>query len=181
MNQNDQALHRVLDALKQQAKGIDQRRGEHHLPLFDNKLFHCHYSRLLVPYVQEAEETLNNLLQVESGKVDYANHLSDRLLAQIGAIKKEVETQGIRKQTPKHYSYFRKPINQLYQEMAQHQEWERRLKEMVRDQEFTLKTAPQANHASMQRTLLATEQRLKRCQESKVKLEQQIQYREKNQ
>lgn len=182
MNRFD-SLKQTLKNLALQAAGLDRQRGEHHLPLFDERLFSCR-AKLLVPCVTETQATLTSILREEqAGKLTThrAEYLGERLLSQISAIERELATTSIRKNEPKHKSYYRKPINELYQQLAQHQEWERRLKEMVRDKERALQNASSFAQAQAQQALLATEQRLKRCQESKLKIENQITYRERNQ
>ncbi|WP_200856357.1 primosomal replication protein PriC, partial [Klebsiella pneumoniae] len=71
----------------------------------------------------------------ESGRLTAlrAEYLSERLLAQIAALTRELSTQNVRRNEPKPHAYFKKPINELYQELAQHQDWERRLMDLVRD------------------------------------------------
>lgn len=108
-----------------------------------------------------------------------AEYLTERLVAQIGAIQREISTTKIRKNEIKHSSYFRKPINVLYQELAQHQEWARRLREMVLEKERAVESAPSFMRADAQKVLLATEQRLARCEAALLKLENQITHREK--
>ncbi|MEF1341485.1 primosomal replication protein PriC, partial [Vibrio rotiferianus] len=81
----------------------------------------------------------------------------------------------------KHSNHFRKPINVLYQELAQHQEWARRLREMVLEKERAVEMAPSFARTEAQKVLLATEQRLQRCEAALLKLENQITHREKNQ
>ena len=182
MNQLKQLLV-TLDHLAIQAAEIDRRRTEHHQPLFDELLFHCK-SRLLVPCVKETQSTLETLIrEQDSGRLTTlrAEYLSERLFAQVAALQREIATQPIRKNEPKHYSHFQKPINVLYQELAQHQEWERRLAEMVRDKLVELEHAPAFSKQDAQRTLLSTEQRLERCKVAKLKIEKQITYRERHQ
>ncbi|MBO0217066.1 primosomal replication protein, partial [Vibrio sp. Vb2880] len=86
---------------------------------------------------------------------------------------REISTTKIRKNEIKHSSYFRKPINVLYQELAQHQEWARRLREMVLEKERAVESAPSFMRADPQKVLLATEQRLARCEAALLKLENQ--------
>jgi primosomal replication protein N'' len=69
----------------------------------------------------------------------------------------------------------------LYQELAQHQEWARRLRDLVSQKQQELNRAPAFNKSQAQKVLLATEQRLERCQAAIFKLENQITHREKNQ
>lgn len=176
-------LSTTLDELALQAAAVDRKRGEHHLPLFDERLF-ASRSKLLVPCVKETQSTLDSIVREEAaGKLTAmrAEYLSEKLLSQISAIQRELATTKIRKQEPKHRSYFQKPINELYQHLSQHQDWERRLMEMVRDKELALQYAPPFQQQAAQQDLIATEQRLKRCQEAKLKIENQITYRERNQ
>ncbi|MDC5848216.1 primosomal replication protein [Vibrio europaeus] len=176
-------LQSTLEQLAINAAALDRQRGEHHLALFDERLFRCK-AKLLVPCVKETQSTLDSIMREEdAGKLTAmrAEYLTERLLAQISAIQRELATTTIRKNEPKHSSYFRKPINELYQHLAQHQDWERRLMEMVREKELALQYAPPFQQQSAQQALMATEQRLQRCQEAKLKIEKQITYRERNQ
>ncbi|KOO16416.1 prepilin peptidase [Vibrio xuii] len=176
-------LKSTLEELVVQAASLDRQRGEHHLALFDERLFQCK-AKLLVPCVKETQSTLQSIIrEEEAGKLTAmrAEYLTERLFAQVSAIQRELATTKIRKNEPKHKSYFQKPINELYQHLSQHQDWERRLMEMVRDKELALQYAPPFQQQAAQQDLLTTEQRLKRCQEAKLKIEKQITYRERNQ
>ncbi|MZI92782.1 prepilin peptidase [Vibrio sp. CAIM 722] len=176
-------IRQLLETLSVQAANLDRQRGEHHLPLFDDILFHCH-AKLLTPCVQETKSTLESLIREQDSKrltQSRAEYLTERLLAQISAIQREISTTSVRSHEPKHASYYRKPISTLYQELAQHQEWERRLADMVQDKQYALDNAPFNEKQIAQSALLAVEQRLKRCQTAKTKLENQITYRERNQ
>ncbi|MGF1910626.1 primosomal replication protein [Vibrio kasasachensis] len=173
----------TLEQMAIQAAQLDRSRGEHHQALFDAHLFH-NSTRLLAPCVKEASATLNTLMrEQDSGRLTSlrAEYLSERLFSQISAIQRELATQSIRKREPKHYRHFQKPINALYQELAQHQEWERRLMELVRDKQIDLENASPFAQQQAQQALLVTEQRLERCRSAKIKLENQITYRERHQ
>lgn len=176
-------LKSTLEELAVQAASLDRQRGEHHLALFDERLFQCK-AKLLVPCVKETQSTLQSIVREEEADkltAIRAEYLTERLFAQVSAIQRELATTKIRKNEPKHKSYFQKPINELYQHLSQHQDWERRLMEMVRDKELALQYAPPFQQQAAQQDLLTTEQRLKRCQEAKLKIEKQITYRERNQ
>ncbi|MGR5243965.1 primosomal replication protein [Vibrio sp. PNB23_22_6] len=180
---NINQLSEKLEQMSKQAATLDRQRGEHHVPLFDERLFHCR-SRLLVPCVKEANSTLDAIIREQSeGKLTTlrAEYLTERLVAQISAIQREISTTKIRKNEIKHSSHFRKPINVLYQELAQHQEWARRLREMVLEKERAVEIAPSFMRSEAQKALIATEQRLERCQAALLKLENQITHREKHQ
>ncbi|BCN24627.1 primosomal replication protein [Vibrio alfacsensis] len=180
---NIKQLSDNLEHMSKQAAMLDRQRGEHHVSLFDERLFHCR-SRLLVPCVKEASATLDAIIREQKeNKLTAlrAEYLTERLVAQISAIQREISTTKIRKGEIKHSSHFRKPINVLYQELAQHQEWARRLREMVLDKQRSLDSSPSFARAEAQKVLLATEQRLARCEAALLKLENQITYREKHQ
>lgn len=176
-------LSQVIDTLANQAAALDRQRGEHHQPLFDGLLFHCH-AKLIAPCVEETRSTLDALNREQNAHrltANRAEYLTERLVAQISAIQRELSTTKIRHSEPKHSSYFRKPINLLYQDLSRHQEWERRLAEMVRDKQYLLDNSGLTDKTSAQQALLAVEQRLKRCQTAKANIEKQITYRERNQ
>ena len=54
---NISQLQENLEQMAKQAAVLDRQRGEHHVPLFDERLFGCR-SRLLTPCVKEAKATL---------------------------------------------------------------------------------------------------------------------------
>ncbi len=172
----------LLEQLAQQAAQCDRRRGEHHQPLFDQQLFHCQ-ARLLLPCVNEARTLYQTLIREQQSQrlTDLrAEHLTERLLAQMTAIQRELATQTIRSNEIKHKSYYRKPINQLYQDLAQHNEWELRLKDLVAQKNARLEQASPYQSAQAQQALLVAEQRLERCQQAKLKIEKQITFREQH-
>ncbi|MGF1765026.1 primosomal replication protein [Aliivibrio kagoshimensis] len=177
------SLQPLLEQLSITAAQIDRTRGEQHTYLFDERLFSCR-SRLLVPCVNESKSLLKSMINEQSAGLlttARAEHLCEKLIAQIQAMQREIKTQSIRSSEPKHYSHFRKPIGEMHQDLAQHKEWERRLILMVKDKEqqlqrcYSLKDQP-----TIQKELLSTEQRLEKCQQAMIKLEQRIAYREQN-
>jgi primosomal replication protein N'' len=183
MSNNFSEIGEKLNALGVEAAQLDRVRGEHHVALFDQTLFHCQ-SRLLIPCVEEARGTFESINREQhNGRLTAlrAEYLTERLLAQISAIARELSTNRLRKTEIKHSSHYRKPINSLYQELAQHQEWARRLRDLVSQKQQELNRAPAFNKSQAQKVLLATEQRLERCQAAIFKLENQITHREKNQ
>lgn len=174
-------LSNTLAQLASQAELVDHKRGEHYQPLFDEHLFQCK-SHLLLPCVHEIQATLTTLINEEqSGKLttSSAQYLTERLLTQISAIQRELATLNIRHSEAKRNQEFRKPIHRLYQELAQHQNWEYRLMDMVSDKEQMLHSAPLNQQPAAYQDLMITKQRLQRCRDAKVKLEKQIAFRER--
>ena len=75
-----------------------------------------------------------------------------------------------------------KSINAHYQDLAQHQEWERRLEQMTFDLEQKLNHCMNlSEQQQLQQQLVQTEGRLARCREARLKIENKIHYWEKKQ
>ncbi|MBG0758324.1 prepilin peptidase [Vibrio cidicii] len=179
-------LKEVAEKLEQmavQAIELDSLRGEHHAPLFDEQLFSCR-AHVLTPCVEEAKATLETLMREQNEQIltsQRAQFLSERLLTQLAAISRELLADKVtRKDASVAMNYSRKPINLLYQELAQHQEWRRRLRELVTEKQRALVMASAPDRAQAQQALLVAEQRLARCQAAIVKIENQITDQEKD-
>ncbi|WP_105902800.1 primosomal replication protein [Vibrio gangliei] len=171
-----------LEDLSKQAAQRDRFKGEHHQPLFDEHLFSGR-SRLLVPCVSEAKATYDNIIrEQQANRLTQlrAEHLTQKLVAQMEAIQRELATSNIRNNEIKHSSHYRKPINELYQDLAQHQEWEIRLKDLVLKKTSQLENCSSLERSKAQQDLLVAEQRLERCQAAKLKIEKQITFRERH-
>ncbi|EJN6829760.1 primosomal replication protein [Vibrio cidicii] len=179
-------LKEVAEKLEQmavQAIELDSLRGEHHAPLFDEQLFSCR-AHVLTPCVEEAKATLETLMREQNEQIltsQRAQFLSERLLTQLAAISRELLADKVtRKDASVAMNYSRKPINLLYQELAQHQEWRRRLRELVTEKQRALVMASAPDRAQAQQALLVAEQRLSRCQAAILKIENQITDQEKD-
>ena len=176
-------LSSLLEQLEQEATLLDNQRGEHHQALFDPKLFRCQ-SKLLTPYTYEAHETLDKILcEQSSGSLspDQAEFLSEKLLCQISAIKRELATTALRKSESTGKSFSQRNLNELYQSLAQHQQWEQRLKTLVKNKEQEHKLATPRDKSLAAQTLQSAQRRLQRCKHAKIKIEKQISYKERNQ
>ncbi|EEX31576.1 MULTISPECIES: primosomal replication protein [Vibrio] len=176
-------LSSLLEQLEQEATLLDNQRGEQQQALFDQKLFRCQ-SKLLTPYTYEAHETLDKILcEQSSGSLspDQAEFLSEKLLWQISAIKRELATTALRQSEPTGKSFSQRNLNELYQSLAQHQQWEQRLKTLVKNKEQEHKLATPRDKSLAAQTLQSAQRRLQRCQQAKIKIEKQISYKERNQ
>ena len=65
--------------------------------------------------------------------------------------------------------------HQVYESLAQQHEYERRLDQMIREQELVFNDAPAAQKELEQKKLLALHQRLGRCRQATTRIEEQIQ------
>ncbi len=59
---NIKQLSNGLEQMSEKAASLDHQRGHHEAMLFDERLFRCR-SRLLVPCVNEARATLNDIIK----------------------------------------------------------------------------------------------------------------------
>lgn len=175
-------LQMLIDQLQQQAVEADRLRGEAQRPLFDQQLFR-HRSKLLTPCVLEIAQELA-ILQKEQqmGKLlpERTQHMCEKLIAQINAIQRELATQHIRKNEPQQTAKWQRSINDIYQDLNKHRDWERRLKAMLRDKESLVnRCSSQFEQQQAQKEVLALEGRVSRCQAALITLENEINRRER--
>lgn len=175
-------LQLIVDQLKQQAAEADRLRGEAQRPLFDQQLFK-NRSKLLSPCVTELAQELANLRKEQQANKlipERTQHICEKLIAQIHAIQRELATKKIRKSEPKQYTQWQRPLNDTYQDLNQHKDWERRLKSMLRDKELLLSRCNSMfEQQQLQKEILALEGRINRCQAALKKLETEITQRER--
>ncbi len=179
------SLTHLKDALHNmsiQAQAIDKRRGESLKPLFDDRLFSC-LSRFLCPCIQEAKNLIEQFeKEQKSGRLSSirASHLCEKLLNQVSALQREMATLSIREKEKRFSFKQTPPLYLLYQDLTQHQNWERRLEEKVRQIEaiFPYQTT-QKNQIEIQKHLIVTKERLSRCRKAKQKIESNIAFIQK--
>lgn len=175
-------LKTQLDTLARQAADIDRKRGESAKPLFDERLFTC-LARLLTPCVHESQSVVATIeREQQAGKLTSlrAEHLCEKLLYQLQALQREVATQAVRAQEKSFAPKSGTSISQLYQDLAQHQSWERRLADMVRDAESRLgQCGTIQEQQQVQKQLVVAEGRLARCRDARQKIEARIAFRER--
>ncbi|MBK5072307.1 primosomal replication protein [Budviciaceae bacterium CWB-B4] len=144
-------------------------------PRFDDQLFNQRDSRLS-HYLTEVEKNLQQLKQeVDKNRLEQVAFLAERIVAQITALQRELATLNLRKSNTTAV----KTNSDIYQTLAQHQDYERRLQEMLRDKESQLiqQTTLQAQQ-HIQKELAALEGRLMRCRQALKRIEKQIERRE---
>lgn len=142
---------------------------------FDHQLFHSHSTRL-GDYLLEIEQTLSQLKQsVRDNRAERVAWMAERVVLQMGALQRELATQTLRqRESP--------PVakkENLYEKLAQHQDFERRLSAMIADRESLLGTQETlAQQQLLQREIAALEGRLQRCQLALKRIERSIENRE---
>lgn len=171
------SLLRVLEQQIQQiAQAIaDAPAGAVMQPRFDDQLFSQRDSRLS-HYLAEVDKNLLHLKQeVKNGRQQQVAFLAEKIVAQISALQRELATLKIREKN----TVAVKSNGDIYQALAQHQDYERRLQAMLRDKEsqLLLQTTISAQQ-HIQKELAALEGRLMRCRQALKRIEKQIERRE---
>ncbi|MCG8707092.1 primosomal replication protein [Brenneria sp. 4F2] len=172
--------HKLLLALEQQIaslaraiepladKPVSQSR-------FDRQLFSCYGTRLK-DYFNEVTQNLQSIRQlVAEQRADRVAFMAEKLVRQITALQRELATQSLRRQE----QTAEKTPQDLYQKLAEHQDYERRLLSMIHDRESLLNNgAPFSEQQRLQQELAALEGRLARCRQALTRLERAIERRE---
>lgn len=143
---------------------------------FDSQLFHSHSTRL-GDYMQEVRQSLALLKQSVNGHgTDRVAWMAERVVLQMSALQRELATLKLRNsETPAEPE----PEN-LYEKLAKHQEYERRLRAMVADRESQLGYQETlAQQQKLQREIAALEGRLQRCLLALKKIERAIENRDR--
>lgn len=139
-------------------------------PRFDRQLFHCQ-STCLMDYLTEARENFVCLQaackQQERDKVAW---FADRLSHQIAALTRESATWSLRTADTAHLK-----VGKLHEEILKHQDFERRLQEMVdiREQQLAQETTFQGQQ-ERHREVDLYQKRLARCREALAKLNRRL-------
>ena len=191
-------LGSIIDQLEVDAKQVDnlvqsqsQLTEEHHrffsLQLFSTK------GKLYSPYVVEIKSLfikLPNLLSHDSKmpaeaaieKIEQQIAALSTALASFKLQKKNEQffTKQEKKQRYKKYTQtLLQPTHDLYQQLAETHEFERRLLLMLEEKQQALNTSSEAKRQAKQQEVLVVHQRLGRCRQAISKIERQIEMAEK--
>lgn len=174
----------LLNALRQKITDLEQRA----LPLankpissalFDRALFSRKHSNLK-GYLSELDDYFTQLEQcVTKSQIEQVRFLAEKIVAQMEALSRELSTQGLRQ---KENAYQKRDEHvDLYQRLAQHQDYERRLSAMIDDRELTLGREPNfAQQQKMQKEIAMLAGRLARCRQALYRIERNIERYERN-
>ncbi|MCP1437847.1 primosomal replication protein N'' [Erwinia persicina] len=143
---------------------------------FDSQLFHCHGTRL-ADYLQEARQSMALLRQSVNGhRTERVAWMAERVVLQISALQRELATLKLRNSETRPEP---EPEN-LYEKLAKHQDYERRLRAMVADRESQLAHQETlAQQRKLQQEIAALEGRLQRCLLALKKIERAIENRDR--
>lgn len=172
-----QRLHQQIRQLHIDVSTLKEDRNEIKLQRFDNQLFN--------PIIKSSKEYLVEIernyaflqQQVENNNIEQTTFLAEKLVAQISALQRELATQPLRDlestQNAKLTSH------DLYQKLSQYQDYQRRLKDMIRDKESILSQKNTiTEQQTVQREIVILEGRYARCCNAIKSLEHQIERHE---
>lgn len=128
--------------------------------------------------MQQIRDNFTQLITcVEAQRSQQVKFLATQILQQIEALTRELSTQTLRKQENQ-LSQRKKSVD-LYQKLAQHQDYERRLQSMIQDRELALTQAQSfVRQQELQKEIAALENRLARCKSALVSIEKSIERQE---
>lgn len=128
--------------------------------------------------MQQIRDNFTQLITcVEAQRSQQVKFLATQILQQIEALTRELSTQTLRKQENQ-LSQRKKSVD-LYQKLAQHQDYERRLQSMIQDRELALTQAQSfVRQQELQKEIAALENRLARCKSALVSIEKGIERQE---
>lgn len=197
MSQSLEKLHNQLLQLKQHAKQFDNakwfsknRYMQAQPSLFDKQVF-ATKSLLLSDYVDEIIEHFDTLPPIEK-RHSYTFAL-ERISTQVEAIIKVLKSTPVwakenQYKQPKKAKVFRQAVkkvmqssHELYQELSQNHEFERRLLEMIDIRKQQLNSANAEQAQKLNQEILALHARLGRCRKAISATEDKIQLAEKQQ
>lgn len=172
----------IIEQLLKKAEAFDKQFGKSASARFDRSLFKCN-SKRLTPCVKESQslmQEIDSLLKQQSIATDKIDYLTQRLVNQLEAVQRELATHQIRESELASNNIDSIDLKQLYRDLEQHSEWERRLKQIVSSKEQAFQNAPEQFKHQTRKSLIVAEQRLSRCQKAKLAIEAQITQKEGN-
>lgn len=200
-------LLKTLDAKAKQIDIQNTRLKAHRLiennNLFSSTLFVCQ-SDQFSPYISEIERRTAEFSRlVTANKIDLSKVLLQQIEQQISAISNALQSNSVMHQAAKlsfdannkvrikkakekqasKYSEMTKSImltsHQLYQKLAEHHEFERRLMDMVVERESVRVQCKNHEAEKLSAEVLALHQRLGRCRRAISTIERDIEFAEK--
>ncbi|MEL0610114.1 primosomal replication protein [Vibrio echinoideorum] len=166
-------LKNVIDTLIGHCSQVDKGRGAYHQALFDRTLFKSR-AFILLPYALETQATYHTILREQATNqliAPRANYLTEKLTNQIAAIQRELANHDLRLDRK---SKLGKSLNDLYNELAQHQDWQKRLVDLVQLRKLTFDSAPRHSKKKAEEAWQLAKERLERCEDSMKNIERLI-------
>lgn len=169
-------LQRLYHLIERLACQINEHPNKSEQCLFSPGLFQC-LSHNLNDYLSEINVNYFALKRMVEKKQNInISFMSERLIEQIAALTREIATRP-HQQTKKSGNKTTK--EDVYQKLARHQDYQRRLQDMIRDKQLELtKQTYQQEKIRLQQEIASYENRLYRCQYAIKQIERQIEHYE---
>lgn len=170
-------IHQQILQLNTQLNSLKKEKNSSPIQRFDNQLF-TPILKSPAEYLSEIERNFAFLeQQVNSDNIEQTQFLTEKLIAQIAALQRELATQPLR--TDELTQNAKLTRHDLYQKLSQYQDYQRRLKNMIRDKESLLNPKRAiSEQQSLQREIAVLEGRYSRCCNAIKTLEFQIEKHE---
>lgn len=176
------AIKRLLIQLESQFRRIEhafsslnQQDKQPFSPYFDSALFsplHHHPQSYLAEVNQNLQRIHQLLLHPSEQQLFF---LIERTAAQILALQRELSTHELRKKEQSQQN--NKTKRSPYEQLSQYQDYQRRLKAMIREREHTLEHTPHfTERVQLEKELAALSVRLQRCKSAISHLERKVEY-----
>ncbi|EKT65007.1 primosomal replication factor N'' [Providencia burhodogranariea DSM 19968] len=175
-------IQALLDALKAQIDILKTRIA----PIADQEFSHSRFDTKLFStkstHLGDCQKELNKLYEqlchsVSLNHKEQVNFLTEKIAHQIQALSRELSTQSLRKKE----TSFREKKDRvdLYQRLAEHQDFERRLLGMVSERELQLNAlTDHTKRHQCQKDIAALAGRLYRCRQALMRIEKAIEHQE---
>lgn len=172
----------LLDALKMQIEALQIRIA----PIADQEFSHSRFDSQLFSskstHLGDCQKELNKLYQqlchsVSLNHKEQVNFLTEKIAHQIQALSRELSTQSLREKE----NAFQEKKEQvdLYERLAQHQDYERRLVGMMNERELQLNTLDDhTKRHQCQKEIATLAGRLYRCRQALIRIEKAIEHQE---
>lgn len=141
---------------------------------FDQQLFNTQ-GKHLNNYYTEIEKNIAQLgFEVKAQRLTQVAFLAERIVMQISALQRELATLSLRRNDDTQ-AYRQTDGADIHQKLAQHQDYQRRLEDMIRDRESQLaKLSLLSEQRKLQQEIAAYEGRLDKCLAAIQRIERQI-------
>ncbi len=165
-------LQRLSQLIEQLAHEIEEHPNKSGQCFFSPGLFTC-LTHNINDYLSEIYANYHAIRQrVTLNQQKHISFLSERLINQIAALTREIATRSL---NPITYTGHQNNEEDIYQKLARHQDYQRRLHAMIRDKQLQLsKQLYSEDKIRLQREIATYDNRLARCQYAIKQIERQI-------
>ncbi len=192
-------LSAKLDELRARAESVDQQvkklsvSQKARLYWFSTELFTTD-SLELTEYIDETQQQLNQIKVLPGNQEDKKAWLAEQVAEKVSALVNLFRSVDIKLNSLKFTPRKKKPVDnvykqaaqkimasgqELYSELSQHHEFERRLNDMIVQRQIQLDNASDEQQLQLRKEVMALHQRLSRCRKAISGIEEKIDWYER--